>query len=136
VIHFNWGLHDLKHIDPASKALVDPNKGQRQVPPEAYEKNLRQLVGRLKKSGAKLIWCSTTPVPAGAAGRIPGDAAKYNALAAKIMAEEGVEIDDLYTFAQPQLEEIQLPKNVHFTPDGSRTLAEKVSGSIQEELGK
>jgi lysophospholipase L1-like esterase len=136
VIHFNWGLHDLKHVDPSTKALVDPSQGNRQVTPEAYEKNLRELVRRLKKTGAKLIWCSTTPVPAGAAGRIPGDAVKYNAIAAAIMADEGVTIDDLYAFAQPQLAKIQRPKNVHFTPEGSRALAEKVSKSISAALAR
>ena len=53
VIHFNWGLHDLKFMDD----------GKRQVPLDEYEKNLTELVKRLKKTGAKLIWCSTTPVP-------------------------------------------------------------------------
>src|ERR1044072_2662283 len=55
VIHFNWGLHDLK----------DTPDGSRQVPIEAYERNLATLVARLKKTGARLIWASTTPVPDG-----------------------------------------------------------------------
>lgn len=136
VIHFNWGLHDLKHVDPKTKALVNPSQGHRQVALDAYEKNLRKLVQRLKETGAKLIWCSTTPVPPGAAGRIPDNAAKYNAIAAEIMAEEGVAINDLYSFAQPQLNKIQLPKNVHFSPEGSQALAKKVSQSISESLDK
>src|ERR1700704_5759020 len=41
VIHFNWGLHDLK---------VTPDGG-RQVPLGTYEKNLEALVARLKKTG-------------------------------------------------------------------------------------
>jgi acyl-CoA thioesterase-1 len=52
------------------------------------------------------------------------------------MADEGIAIDDLYTFAKPQLDQIQRPKNVHFTPEGSQKLAEKVSQSIQEALAK
>src|ERR1043166_3292284 len=44
VIHFNWGLHDLK---------VTPDGG-RQVPIDAYEKNLTTLVMRLKQTGARL----------------------------------------------------------------------------------
>ena len=53
VIHFNWGIHDLRIQD--GKALVGP---------EAYEKNLRAIVAKLKATGAKLIWASTTPITA------------------------------------------------------------------------
>src|SRR5215831_2929252 len=49
VIHFNWGLHDLK---------VDKD-GARQVPIDTYEQNLRELVARLRQTGARLIWAST-----------------------------------------------------------------------------
>src|SRR3954471_2877283 len=44
VIHFNWGLHDLKVTA----------EGDRQVPIDAYEKNLQVLVKRLKETGAHL----------------------------------------------------------------------------------
>jgi len=65
VIHFNWGLHDLKYIS-AKGGLTDVDKGKQQVPIGQYEANLEKLVLRLKKTGAKLIWASTTPVPEGA----------------------------------------------------------------------
>lgn len=133
VIHFNWGLHDLKQMADRKDPNL-PDLDLRQVPPEEYEKNLRALVVRLKKTGAKLIWATTTPVPEGSAGRTPGDAAKYNEIAARIMAAEGVAIDDLYSFAKPQLETIQLPANVHFKPAGSQALAAKVAESINAAL--
>ena len=69
VIHFNWGLHDLKYMN-ASGGLTDPDKGKQQVPIKAYEKNLDRLVRRFKKTRAKLIWRNTTPVPPGSKGRI------------------------------------------------------------------
>jgi lysophospholipase L1-like esterase len=83
-----------------------------------------------------LIWCSTTPVPEGAQGRLPGDAAHYNQIAARIMEEEGVAINDLYAFAKPRLAEIQLPANVHFSPDGSAALAQKVARAIGTAMEK
>lgn len=136
VIHFNWGLHDLKYMGPQGQNLAAPGSdgAHQQVPIDEYEKNLRTLVARMKKTGAKLIWCATTPVPEGAAGRVVGDAAKYNAVAAKIMSENGVAIDDLYAFAKPQLADIQLKANVHFSPDGSKTLAKQVAKSISAAL--
>jgi len=135
VIHFNWGLHDLKYISP-KRALTDVDKGKQQVPIDQYEANLEKLVLRLKKTGAKLIWCSTTPVPEGAKGRVVGDSAKYNAVAKKVMAKHGVAIDDLYAFAMPRLKEIQLPANVHFKREGSQALAGQVAASILKALGK
>jgi acyl-CoA thioesterase-1 len=124
VIHFNWGLHDLRKTD-----------GKHQVPIDEYEKNLRELVDRLKKTGATLVWCSTTPVPEGCEpARSTADAVAYNAVAKKIMDENGIAIDDLYVYALPRLSEIQIPANVHFTPEGSAVLAEQVARSILAAL--
>ncbi len=127
VIHFNWGLHDLKYIE-----------GKHQVPLAEYEANLAKLVARLKETGAKLVWCSTTPVPEGNVNppRKNADVLEFNAAAARIMAENDVAIDNLYTFAAERLSEIQQRANVHFTPAGSKKLAEQVAGSIQAQLKK
>jgi len=130
VIHFNWGLHDLKHWKDGK---MDPS-GPQVSTTEEYEKNLRELVARLKATGAKLIWASTTPVPEGSAGRVKGDDVKYNAVAARVMKELGVPIDDLHALCVPKLAEWQLPKNVHFKPEGSRGLAEKVAKEIEAAL--
>jgi len=133
VIHFNFGLHDLKYINDKG-ALVPVAEGHQQVPIDEYRKNLDEIVTRLKKTGAALIWASTTPVPEGAAGRIKGDAARYNAVAAEVMKKHGVATNDLYAFALERLEKIQRPKNVHFTPDGSKALAEQVAAHILKAL--
>ncbi len=136
VIHFNWGLHDLKYMGPKGENLGDPSNPDchQQVPPSEYEKNLRNLVERLKKTGAKLIWRNTTPVPEGSAGRVVEDAMQYNAIAAKIMQENEIPIHDLYTFVIPQQDKIMLPTNVHFTKDGYDALAADVVAVIQKTL--
>lgn len=133
VIHFNWGLHDLKYIDE-KKDRVDPAKGKIQVPLDEYESNLRKLVQRLKQTGAKLIWCTTTPVPKGSDARIPGDEEKYNAAAARVMQAENVAVNDLCAFAKPQMDKIGLPANVHYSPEGSKVLASKVAEAITKQL--
>ena len=138
VIHFNWGLHDLKYMGPNGQNLADPkaSASHQQVPPEQYEKNLRQLVDRLQETGAKLIWRNTTPVPEGAKGRVVGDSAKYNAIAKKIMDEEGIEIHDLYGFVMPQADKVMLKANVHFTKEGSQALGKDVVRVIKKKLGE
>jgi acyl-CoA thioesterase-1 len=123
-------------MGPQGQNLADPATAdsRQQVPPQEYERNLRRLVQRLKKTDATLIWCSTTPVPEGATGRVPGDAAKYNEIAAAVMQAESVKIHDLYAFAKPRLAEIQRPANVHFSPAGSQQLAKQVAAAIRSAL--
>jgi len=126
VIHFNFGLHDLKLMED----------GRHQVPIGQYEANLRVIVGKLKATGAKLVWASTTPVPDAPVNppRSNADVIAYNEVAAKVMAENGIAVDDLYSFALPRLAELQTPANVHFTPAGSKALAEQVAQAIQKAL--
>jgi len=133
VIHFNFGLHDLKYVDDAGKN-APPDKGHPQVSEGDYEKNLETIVVRMKKTGAKLIFASTTPVPAGSDARVKGDEQKYNAIARRVVQRHGVLIDDLYDFAQPRLTEIQLPANVHFKPEGYKQLADQVAASVLKAI--
>lgn len=137
VIHFNFGLHDLKYVLPGSETMVavDTPKAHSQVSIEQYEQNLEKVVARLKATGAKLIWCTTTPVPEGAMGRKVADVERYNAVALKVMHKHSIAVDDLYAFALPKLAEIQQPKNVHFTQNGSQQLAKQVAASIRQLLG-
>ncbi len=138
VIHFNFGLHDIVYYSADGKTRAEPSVAgaRHQVPADEYEQNLRKLVARLKQTGAELIWCSTTPVPKGSAGRVADESVDYNAIANKIMLENHIAIDDLHAFALPRLADIQLPKNVHFTPKGSEILAEQVSKSIETALAR
>lgn len=131
VIHFNWGLHDLKHWKDGKLDLTGP-----QVNPVAqYEKNLRAIVAGLKKTGAKLIFATTTPVPEESGGRVAKDELAYNEAALRVMKENGVAIDDLHAVvvAKPTT---QREKNVHFTPEGYDTLAAQVAAEIKKALGK
>jgi lysophospholipase L1-like esterase len=132
VIHFNWGLHDLKHwkdgkLDPAGPQVSTL---------EEYEKNLRELVTRMKATGAKLIWATTTPVPEGSSGRTHADEVKYNEVASRVMKDLGVPTNDLHALCVPKLADWQLPKNVHFKPEGSAGLAAKVAADIEAALKK
>lgn len=132
VIHFNFGLHDLKH-ETADGMPSETDTDPRQSEPDAYEKNLRDITTRLKATGAKLVFATTTPVPPGCAKplRKPEDAKQYNDIALRIMKEHGVLINDLHTFCLPRLENIQRPANVHFTPAGSKVLASEVVRHIR-----
>lgn len=134
VIHFNFGLHDLKYMGPNGENLYDPEKGHPQVPIKDYELNLNSIARRLKKTGAVVIWRNTTPVPPGSKGRVVGDSKKYNEVAAKVMKKHGIPTHDMYSFSMEHMSEIMLKANVHFTREGSQKLAETVVKQIMGGL--
>lgn len=104
IIHFNFGLGDLLHKAPNLKTLRTMPKhigGIRVTTPAQYEKNLHIIVARLKTTGAKLIWASTTPIRASATGVFEvGSEIEYNTIAAKVMAQHKVPINDMYAYAK------------------------------------
>jgi len=153
VIHFNFGLHDLKYLD-AKGNYVSPEKGTQVASPKVYGEQLRALTLRLKATGAKLVFATTTPVPVGTKGRVAGDEKAYNAVAMGVMKDLEVPVDDLCGFvveqqmkkAPPagpdvkhakgnrQADGIQCHANVHFTEQGYQQLSEQVAASIQKVL--
>ncbi len=136
IIHFNFGLHDLKHVEPVTgKNSNNPDHPQ-QADLKQYKINLKEIVEVLKTTEAKLIFATTTPYPddVGAPLRKPGMPEKYNQAAIKIMNKNGITINNLYAFMKPRMKELQRPKNVHFTQEGSKALAEKVAERIIEAL--
>lgn len=139
IIHFNWGLWDICYRNPESKTQGNRDKktGTLTTTPEMYAKNLEALVVRLKETEASLIWCSTTPVPEFELGRILGDEIKYNQIAQVIIEKHGVSTNDLHSYALKKFPEVSKGRgDVHFTPEGYRYLAEKVSEEISLKLNE
>ena len=131
VIHFNFGLHDLKRIDPETGKGSNNPDDPYQASPERYEAQLREIVRSLQKTGAHLIFATTTPVPTGVRPyRAPEDAVEYNRIAVGVMEKAGIEVNDLYGLALPYLATLQQPENVHFTKDGSYALSLAVVQSV------
>lgn len=128
VIHFNFGLHDAKYLTEANT----------KVSREDYEKNLREIVKQLQATGAKVIFATTTPVPTvlEPATRRFDSIPERNEIAIKVMKESGVQVDDLYAVILPKQAELQKPKDVHFSAEGSQVLGAAVAGSIEAQLPK
>lgn len=131
VIHFNWGLHDLKREPAAEPGALRPPAAT----PDQYRANLERLVVRLEKTGATLVWAATTTVPVGESRRLANDDLAYNAVAAEIMNARGIAINDLNRVARARCAAHHTaPGNVHFTAEGSRVLAEAVAGAVRAAL--
>jgi lysophospholipase L1-like esterase len=122
VISFNFGLHDIK-LD----------SGKHQVEIEQYKANLNTIVEALRKTGAKLVWVTTTPVPEGKLNppRARADVALYNAAAMEVLRGKVDAVCDLYEAGLPRETELQLKENVHFNPAGYEFLATRVAGTVE-----
>ncbi len=118
VIHFNFGIHDRK------------------TPTKDYAVRLEQIVDRLQKTGAKLVWASTTPVPAETKDgpTMPAAIVERNAVAAEIMKRRGIATDDLYSTLLPQMGRVMKPDDVHPNGDGYKLLGEQVAAAIRAAL--
>lgn len=137
VIHFNWGLHDMKHVKEGTGESSTDLNDPRQADLATYTANMEVLVERLKATGAKLIFATTTPFPHGVnPARLPEDTAKYNAAALKIMRDNNIQVNDLYSLVLPDLKTLQKRRNVHFNQEGSTVLAGQVAAVIQSALSE
>jgi acyl-CoA thioesterase-1 len=135
LVHFNWGLHDLKYMGKDGTNLVPKEKGGVvQVPLAEYEKNLEKLVIRMKKPAKQLVWRNTTPIPPGSKARYVGDSVKYNQAAARIMKKHGIPTLDLFTPSKKNMKEWMRKADVHYYAHGSQALAELVAEDILKRL--
>lgn len=119
VIHFNFGIHD------------------RGTPIADYTRRLEELVERMKKAGARLVWASTTPIPDDPAKKqTAASIVERNQAAAAVMQKHGVATDDLFAAITPHLAAMQNPNDVHFNGKGYDFLGETAARAIEEALRK
>jgi hypothetical protein len=137
VIHFNWGLWDLCYRSPQSNnpGRRDKVNGKLTTSLAAYEANLNNLVRRLKKTKAHLIWAHTTTVPQGEVGRKVGDDDRYNLIAERVMKAHGIRINDLNALTDQFSSEIFVkPGDVHYGVEGYKRIGAVVAGEITKSL--
>ena len=139
VIQFNHGLHDLKQRGYEKDAAW----GDFAVNIEDYKKNLELEIQTLKKTGAQLIWCTTTPVPAdpeGKATRKPDADLIFNKAAMEVMSKHPeIIINDLNKVVRSSavFDEWRKGNNVHFkTTAELSALGQSVASAVQQALDK
>lgn len=139
VIQFNHGLHDLKQTYDAATGTF----GDHAVPLEDYKKNLEKEIAILKQTGAKLIWCSTTPVPndnKGTYARRKGAEREFNQAAMEVMAKHPeIQVNDLCQLIDnsPFFDNWRKGADVHFYKDDEqKLLGEAVASAVRKALGK
>jgi hypothetical protein len=142
LIHFNFGLHDLRFCfngDPyqmknAAGEFPTAETGAPRTPIGQYEANLRELVGRLRARCDRLIWANTTPVRQYHNGYDPLLVHRYNEVAARVMSELGVPVNDLHTIIAADLDRLHGRDHVHPSHNGADELAKAVASTIERAL--
>jgi acyl-CoA thioesterase-1 len=136
VIHFNWGVWDMYGWQYAADDRS----------PAMYAQRLDTLVVRMKKTGARLIWATTTPVPPKPESTmlkrwktevvIDQDLERqYQEEALQVMKKHNVQVNDLYALLKPRRSEFQADDDVHFSGGGSALMAGQVADCILKNLG-
>jgi hypothetical protein len=125
VIHFNMGLHGWQ-------------KGR--IPEGQFEPLTRKLVETLRKGApkARLIWASSTPVttkgkPGEADAEINPVILEHNRMAAGVMKELGIPVDDLYGVLAPHLD-LARGDQFHWKPEGYVLLSASVVKAVDGAL--
>ena len=116
LIHVNFGIHDRKFSG------------------EDHADRVGMIIGRLAETGAKLVWASSTPIPANAEFYEHGSSARMNKVASEIMERRGIPINDLYSLMLPDLKKYQNFRDCHFNQEGYELLGGKVAEAILAAL--
>lgn len=116
VIHFNNGLHSLN------------------TPPDEWEKSLREALKliRAQKPKAKLIWCSSTPLKDPS---LTEKAKVLNDIGAKVAAEFGLPMNDLFSLMDPLDRAKYWTDTFHHNTDAKKMQAKQVADSVRAHLG-
>lgn len=135
--HFNFGLHSIKL----------PHKGhdpdhQRAKPEqfEIYERELIEQIKTLHDYSVIPLFSNTTPNPKNAGMRKDEDVVILNDIAKKIMRENDVPYNDLYSFVKLQNDYHRLYRhpraenNCHFQEHGRKLLGENVAEFIYNNM--
>ena len=131
IIHFNAGLWD--------SAILYPEDGCFVGLPE-YVKNMRAILRELKKTGAKIVFATTTPVSdekAELSGPIPpahknSDIGTYNRAVLEMLDRDEVAVNDLFALMYPEKEKYLSEDMIHPNEDGVKLLGTAVSDAIKK----
>jgi lysophospholipase L1-like esterase len=127
VVHFNMGLHGWQQ-GRIKDGTFEPLT-------RAYVKVIRDTLPK-----AKIIWAGSTPVtvkgkPTELDPEINPVIVEHNRMAAKVMQEMNVPVNDFYSLLAPKLE-LARGDQFHWRPEAYKILAEQVTDSVLRELGQ
>ena len=130
IIHFNFGLWDTAILYKEDGCFTSL---------EQYLITMKTILRELKKTGAKIIFATTTPVhdeKCKLEGPIPPshrneDIILYNQAILKAFVDEDILINDLHSLMYSEKEKYLLPDMIHPNADGVKLLGKAVADMIR-----
>ncbi len=127
LVHFNMGLHGF-------------DQGRSRIPADQFQPLTRKLVEAIRKGapGAVLIWASSTPMSLNGKPTELDPVnnpiiIEHNKLAAQVMQEFHLPINDLYSLMLDKLD-LGRGDTVHWKPEGSVVQGHAVASIIEPHL--
>ena len=133
IIHFNAGLWDTAILYHEDGCFIKV---------EEYVKNMKIILRELKKTGATIIFATTTPV-SDEKMDLPGpmppahknqDIIHYNHAVLEAFKNEDIMIDDLFSLIYPQKEKYLSDDMIHPNADGVKLLGTAVANCIRKAM--
>jgi lysophospholipase L1-like esterase len=136
VVHWNNGYWDMNVEAPMVDAMH---------PVAEYVHFLKRIIDEIRRNGAEIIFATTTPIlQSGSALDNTGTGMKinynndwvikYNNAAKKLMAEQNITVNDLYTLMFQDKNLYKCDDLLHLTEEGYKVCAQQAAKLIQEKL--
>jgi lysophospholipase L1-like esterase len=131
IVHWNNGIHDVGH---------NPDRQPIQYPLNEYISNLRGIITKLNKTGAKIIFATSTPVHPNRPFKNTewawrnDEIAGYNEGAVELMKSKCIPINDLHAVVAENYDVYLSEDMLHLSQEGIKKCAETVVNAIKPYL--
>lgn len=136
LVHWNNGYWDMNVETPMTEAIH---------PVDEYVNFLKRIIRLIRENGAQIVFATTTPIwEEGSAADNTGTGAtfkycndwvvKYNAAAKKLMEEEGIVVNDLYSLCLEGPKYYKCEDMLHLTEEGYDRIAEQTAALIRRMI--
>lgn len=126
VIHINCGIWDITRKEQYDNDCFT----------ELYEytRDMTKIIKALKKTGAKVILASSTPVKCDSSFHKNDDIIMYNEALKRIAINEGVYFNDLHKIVDENKEEFICEDNIHLSKSGIKRVGTFTAAFIKNLL--
>ena len=125
IIHWNNGLWDVYYHNEDTGIFT---------PLEEYLTELKRILNELQKTGAKIIWATTTPVTSKHGFCRNKDIDIYNEAALELMLSRNIEINNLNLLLRNSIELYICEDNIHLSAAGKEICTDAVTKAIKNNL--
>ncbi len=122
IVHWNNGLWDTAMVCPEDGAFT---------PIDEYLRYISLILRELRKQTTKVIFATTTPVKYGSKNQDIDFIKSHNAAVVEYLQNENVQINDLYSVVDGDIEQNICDDRIHLSETGKVICASAVANAIR-----